>query len=59
LNAGAFDTVFLQRVAMDIEDRAALHAAVHRILTTGGRLVTYDVVLRDGDVVYPAGCAAR
>jgi SAM-dependent methyltransferase len=49
----AFDTVFLQHVAMNIEDRAALYAEVHRILTTGGRFVTYDVVLRDGDVVYP------
>ncbi len=50
----AFDTVFLQHVAMNIEDRAALYAEVHRVLTTGGRFVTYDVVLRDGDVVYPA-----
>jgi SAM-dependent methyltransferase len=49
----AFDTVFLQHVAMNIEDRAALYAEVHRILTTGGRFVTYDVVLRDGDVAYP------
>jgi SAM-dependent methyltransferase len=50
----AFDTVFLQHVAMNIEDRAALYAEVHRILTTGGRFITYDLVLRDGDVVYPA-----
>ena len=50
----AFDTVFLQHVAMNIEDRAALYAEVHRILRTGGRFVSYDVVLRDGDVVYPA-----
>jgi SAM-dependent methyltransferase len=49
----AFDTVFLQHVAMNIEDRAALYAEVRRILTTGGRFVTHDVVLRDGDVVYP------
>jgi hypothetical protein len=27
---------------------------VRRILTPGGRFVTYDLVLRDGDVVYPA-----
>jgi SAM-dependent methyltransferase len=50
----AFDTVFLQHVAMNIEDRAALYAEVHQVLRTGGRFVTYDVVLRDGDVVYPA-----
>jgi SAM-dependent methyltransferase len=49
----AFDTVFLQHVAMNIEDRAALYQEVHRILRTGGRFVSYDVVLRDGDVVYP------
>ena len=50
----AFDTVFLQHVAMNIEDRSALYAEVRRILRPGGRLATYDVVLRDGDVVYPA-----
>lgn len=49
----AFDTVFLQHVAMNIEDRAALYAEVQRILTPGGRFVTYDLVLRDGDVIYP------
>jgi SAM-dependent methyltransferase len=50
---GAFDTVFLQHVAMNIEDRAALYAEVRRILAPGGRFATYDVVLRDGDAVYP------
>lgn len=50
---GAFDAVFLQHVAMNIQDRAALYAGVHRILTPGGRFATYDVVLRDGAVVYP------
>lgn len=49
----AFDTVFLQHVAMNVGDRAALYAELRRILTRGGRLVTYDVVLRDGDVIYP------
>jgi ubiquinone/menaquinone biosynthesis C-methylase UbiE len=49
----AFDMVFLQHVAMNIKGRAALYAEVHRILTTGGRFVSYDVVLRDGDIVYP------
>jgi SAM-dependent methyltransferase len=51
---GTFDTVFLQHVAMNIQDRAALYAEVRRILAAGGRFATYDVVLRDGDVVYPA-----
>ena len=49
----AFDSVFLQHVAMNVEDRTALYAEVRRILTVGGRFATYDVVLRDGDVVYP------
>lgn len=53
LEDAAFDTVFLQHVAMNIEDRAALYGDVRRVLTPGGRLATYDLVLRDGDLVYP------
>jgi len=49
-----FDTVFLQHVAMNIEDRTALYAEVNRILMPKGRFVIHDLVLRDGDVVYPA-----
>jgi len=49
----ASDVVFLQHVAMNIEDRAALYAEVCRILAPGGRFATYDIVLRDGDVAYP------
>jgi SAM-dependent methyltransferase len=49
-----FDAVFLQHVVMNIEDRATLYAEVRRILAPGGRFVTYDLVLRDGGVVYPA-----
>ncbi len=50
----SFDVVFLQHVAMNIEDRNALYAEVRRLLTPDGRFVSYDLVLRDGDVVYPA-----
>ena len=50
----SFDAVFLQHVAMNIADRAALYTEMRRILAPGGRLATYDLVLRDGDVVYPA-----
>jgi SAM-dependent methyltransferase len=51
---GTFDTVFLQHVAMNIKDRISLYTEVRRILTPGGRLATYDIVLLlDGDVVYP------
>src|SRR5260370_15858358 len=49
----AFDVVFLPHVAMNIEDRSALYSEVRRILAPGGRFVTYDLVLRDGDVLYP------
>jgi SAM-dependent methyltransferase len=49
----SFDAVFLQHVAMNVEDRTTLYAEVRRILAPGGRLATYDLVLRDGDVVYP------
>ena len=51
---GAFDSVFLQHVAMNIADRAALYGEIHRVLKLRGRLATYDLVLKDGDVVYPA-----
>ena len=50
----AFDAVFLQHVAMNVEDRAALYTEVHRVLARRGRLATFDLVLRDGDVLYPA-----
>jgi SAM-dependent methyltransferase len=50
----AFDTVFLQHVAMNIEDRAALYSEIRRVLTPGGRFVTHDLVLRDDDdILYP------
>jgi SAM-dependent methyltransferase len=49
----SFDAVFLQHVAMNIEDRPALYAEARRVLTPGGQFVTYDLVLRDGNVVFP------
>ena len=54
----AFDAVFLQHVAMNIKDRAALYSEVRRILAPGGRFATYDLVLREGEVVYPAPWAS-
>lgn len=50
---GAFDVVFLQHVAMNIRDRGALYAEVHRVLRPRGRFVTYDLVRSGGGVVYP------
>lgn len=49
----SFDAIFLQHVAMNIDDRAALYSEVRRILAPGGRFAIYDVVFRDGVVVYP------
>lgn len=51
---GSFDTVFLQHVAMNIADRAALYAEIRRVLKPGGRFATYDVVSTGGAVIYPA-----
>ena len=50
---GSFDLVFLQHVAMNIQDRAGLYAEVARVLDPGGQLATYDVILKAGDVHYP------
>ncbi len=49
----AFDAVFLQHVAINVADRAALYAETRRVLAPGGRLATFDLVLREGGVVYP------
>lgn len=49
----AFDVVLLQHVAMNIADRAALYHEIHRVLKLGGRLATYDLVLRKGDIAFP------
>jgi SAM-dependent methyltransferase len=49
----SFDAVFLQHVAMNIADRAALYKEMRRVLAPGGRFVIYDLVLRDGGVLYP------
>lgn len=49
----AFDAVFLQHVAMNIQDRGDLYTEVSRILAPGGRFATYDLVLGEGNVAYP------
>jgi SAM-dependent methyltransferase len=56
---GSFDAVFLQHVVMNIRDRSGLYAQIRRVLVPGGRLATYDLVLRAGDLVYPVPWAAE
>jgi ubiquinone/menaquinone biosynthesis C-methylase UbiE len=50
---GRFDAVFLQHVAMNIADRAGLYREIRRVLKSGGRFATYDVVSRQGEPHYP------
>ncbi|WP_296747506.1 class I SAM-dependent methyltransferase [Mesorhizobium sp.] len=51
---GEFDVVLLQHVAMNIADREQLYLEIRRVLKPGGRLATFDVVLNNGDPIYPA-----
>lgn len=50
---GSFDTVLLQHVAMNISDRPRLYREIRRVLESGGRFATYDVVLVRGEPHYP------
>jgi SAM-dependent methyltransferase len=50
---GRFDVVLLQHVAMNIADRARLYREIRRVLKSGGRFATFDVVLNDGEPRYP------
>ncbi|KRB32594.1 class I SAM-dependent methyltransferase [Mesorhizobium sp. Root172] len=50
---GCFDIVLLQHVAMNISDRARLYREIRRVLKSGGRFATFDVVLGSGQPHYP------
>jgi sarcosine/dimethylglycine N-methyltransferase len=50
---GRFDVALLQHVAMNISDRARLYREIHRVLKSGGRFATFDVVLNSGEPHYP------
>jgi len=50
---GGFDVVLLQHVAMNIAERAQLYREIRRVLTSGGRFATFDVVSNGGAPVYP------
>lgn len=51
---GHFDAALLQHVAMNIADRAGLYREIRRVLKVGGKFATYDVVLKGGELHYPA-----
>ena len=48
-----FEVVLLQHVAMNIADRPGLYKEIRRVLTSGGRFATFDVVLNNADPHYP------
>jgi SAM-dependent methyltransferase len=48
-DGGRFDVALLQHVAMNISDRARLYREIRRVLRSGGRFATFDVVSRDGE----------
>jgi SAM-dependent methyltransferase len=50
---GRFDGVLSQHVAMNISDRARLYREIRRVLKSGGRFATYDIVLNSGEPHYP------
>lgn len=50
---GHFDIVLLQHVAMNISDRGRLYREIRRVLKSGGRFATFDVVLGSGQPDYP------
>jgi sarcosine/dimethylglycine N-methyltransferase len=52
-NDGRFDVALLQHVAMNISDRAGLYREIRRVLKSGGRFATFDVVLNSGEPHYP------
>ena len=50
---GCFDIVLLQHVAMNVADRARLYRAIRRVLSSGGGLASFDVVLNSGEPHHP------
>jgi SAM-dependent methyltransferase len=52
-DAGRFDVVLLQHVAMNISERTRLYREIRRVLKSGGKFAIFDVVLKDGEPHYP------
>ena len=52
-DAGQFDVVLLQHVAMNIAERARLYREIRRVLKSGGKFATFDVVSTGSEPHYP------
>jgi sarcosine/dimethylglycine N-methyltransferase len=52
-DAGRFDVLLLQHVAMNISDRTGLYREIRRVLKSAGMFAIFDVVLNDGEPHYP------
>ncbi|OQP39868.1 hypothetical protein A4H97_16750 [Niastella yeongjuensis] len=54
----SFNAVFTQHVQMNIADKKTFYGEIHRVLTTGGRFIYYDI-LDNGELIhYPVPWAA-
>jgi sarcosine/dimethylglycine N-methyltransferase len=49
----SFDLVWMQHVAMNIADRDRLYGEIQRVLRSGGRFATYDVLQAQSELLYP------
>jgi SAM-dependent methyltransferase len=54
---GSFNAVLLLHVAMNIAEPTRLYREIRRVLRPGGRFATFDVVLINGEPLYPVPSA--
>ena len=52
-DTGRFDLVLLQHVAMNIADRALLYREIRRVLRSGGKFASFDVVSTGAEPHFP------